>query len=71
MVKLENKELKFQLMANSSSLKIKMEINYLNVRLFFLKLKLRKHRAIFPLIIPALLVGLKVVDIMLERRKKK
>jgi len=33
---------------------------------------LKTRRAILPvLVIPALLVGLKVVDIMLERRKKK
>ncbi len=33
---------------------------------------LRTRRAILPvLVIPALLVGLKIVDVMLERRKKK
>ncbi len=59
-------------MGNSNSLRIKMEINVLKIRIFFLKLKLSKHKAIVPvLVIPALLVGLKVIDIMLDRRKKK
>ena len=44
-------------MVNSNSLRIKM---------------FKKRRAILPvLVIPALLVGLKVIDVMLERRKKK
>jgi len=33
---------------------------------------LKTRRAILPIfVIPALLVGLKIVDVMLERRKKK
>jgi len=56
---------------NSNSLRIKMEINVLKIKIFFLKIKLSKHLAIAPLIIPVFLVGLKVLDIMLERRKKK
>jgi len=55
---------------NSSSLRIRMNIIFLKTQLVLLKLK--KRRAILPvLVIPALLVGLKVIDVMLERRKKK
>jgi len=58
-------------MVNSNSLRIKMDINVLKIKIFFLKLKLGKHKGIFPLIIPVALVGLKIADILLERRKKK
>jgi len=56
---------------NSSSLRIKMEISVLQIKIFFLKMRLGKHKGIFPLIIPVALVGLKIVDIMLNKRKKK
>jgi len=48
-----------------------LEISVLQIKIFFLKLRLGKHKAIFPLIIPVALVGLKIVDIMLNRKKKK
>jgi len=55
---------------NSNSLKIRIEMLFLKIKLF--ELKLKKRRAILPvLVIPALLVGLKVIDIFLERKKKK
>jgi len=44
----------------------------LSIKIKLFELKLKKRRAIVPvLVIPALLVGLKIVDIMLDKRKKK
>ena len=48
-----------------------MDINVLKIKIFFLKMKLGKHKGIFPLIIPVALIGLKIADILLTRRKKK
>jgi len=55
---------------NSNSLRIRMNILFLKTQIVLLKFK--KRRAILPvLVIPALLVGLKALDIFLERKKKK
>jgi len=56
---------------NSNSLRIKMEINVLQIKLFFLKLRLGKHKGIAPLVILGVGVALKVADVLLTRRKKK
>lgn len=69
MVKRENKRLRFLQVGNLNSLKIRMSILSIKTQLFFLKLK--KRRAIAPLIIVGAGVALKVIDIMLDKRKKK
>ena len=69
MEKLENKRLRFLRVGNLSSLRIRMNILSIKTQLFFLKLKHR--RAIAPLIIVGAGVALKVIDIMLDKRRKK